>query len=481
MILDGVDAVKSIVDFLNKHRLSLKNITIVVGVSGGPDSIALLHALKSMIPESSRLIAAHVDHMFRGEESEKDLRFVQRFCESENIDCEAVQINVAQFAKEKQMNKQAAARTCRYRYFEEVMRKNKASFLALGHHGDDQIETMLMRLTKGTVGKGLSGMQPVRSFGPGRIIRPFLSISKDEIIDYCQKQNLAYRTDQSNNADDYTRNRFRKNVLAFLKNESPKVHKHFQYASETLADDEAYLQALTKEKMNKVIKNQSSESVEIDLNRLAEIPLPLQRRGILLLLNYLYENVPLTFASIHIETFLEWVSQNKSSGFLDFPNGLKVIKSYESCIFSFNHSLNEQHKSFFFQIDQLKDCRLQLPNQSFLEFSIHGNQSAGLEKNTFVTSLSKTPFPLYVRSRKTGDRIKVKGMNGSKKVKDIFIDEKIPRSQRDFWPILTNANHEIIWLPGLKKSVFEEPDASINDRVVIKYRQHENCRGQLNE
>lgn len=480
MFLDGVDAVKSIVDFLNKHRLSLKNKTIIVGVSGGPDSIALLHALKSTIPGSSRLIAAHVDHMFRGEESAKDLRFVQRFCESESIDCEAVQIDVSQFAKEKQMNKQAAARVCRYRFFEEVMRKNKASFLALGHHGDDQIETMLMRLSNGTVGKGLSGIQPVRSFGPGWIIRPFLSISKDEILGYCQSQNLVYRTDQSNFEDNYTRNRFRKNVLPFLKSESPKVHKHFQYASETLADDETYLQALTKEKMNKVIKNQSSQSVEIDLNRFAELPLPLQRRGILLLLNYLYENVPLTFASIHIETFLEFVSQNKSSGSLDFPNGLKVIKSYESCIFSFNHSLNE-HNSFFFQIDRLKDCRLQLPNSSLLEFSTREDQLTGQEKNTFVISLSKTPFPLYVRSRKTGDRMKVKGMNGSKKVKDIFIDEKIPRSQRDYWPIVTNANHEIIWLPGLKKSVFEEADASINDRVVIKYRQHENCRGQLYE
>lgn len=481
MVLDGVDTVKRIVDFLNKHRLSLKNKTIIVGVSGGPDSIALLHALKRTVPGSARLIAAHVDHMFRGEESKTDLRFVQRFCESEKIECEAVQMNVSQFAKAEQMNKQAAARVCRYRFFEEVMRKYKASYLALGHHGDDQIETMLMRLSKGTVGKGLSGIRPVRSFGPGFIIRPFLSISKDEIIDYCRKQHLEFRTDPSNDEDDYTRNRFRKYVLPFLKSESAQVHKHFQYASDTLADDEAYLQAITREKMKQVIKHQSSQSVEIDLDRLAELPLPLQRRGILLLLNYLYENVPLTFASIHIETFLEWVSQNNSSGSLDFPNGLKVIKSYESCIFSFNHSLNEQHKSFFFQIDRLNGYRLQLPNHSFLEFSTQDNQSAGSEKNTFVISLSKTLLPLYVRSRRPGDRIQVKGMNGSKKVKDIFIDEKIPRSERDIWPILTNANHEILWLPGLKKSVFDEPGASINDRIVIKYRQHENCRGQLNE
>ncbi|MCY8026742.1 tRNA lysidine(34) synthetase TilS [Bacillus sonorensis] len=467
---------KSIEEFMKKNDLSFDDATIIVGVSGGPDSMALLHALKRMIPGSASLIAAHVDHMFRGLESEQDMRFVKDFCKAEGTLCEALQINVQKYAAEKNLNKQAAARECRFRFFKDQMEKHHATYLALAHHGDDQIETMLMKLAKGTVGLGLAGIRPVRRFGEGWLIRPFLDLAKEDILQYCKANHVPFRTDPSNNEDDYTRNRFRHHVLPFLKEESEDVHKRFQSVSESLTEDELYLQALTKDKMNTVITNKSSSCIEINVESLLALPLPLQRRGVQLILNYLYENVPTAFSSHHIKVFLEWIAKKDPSGSLDFPNGLKVIKSYHTCLFTF-HRLQCENISYQYEISGADEEDLMLPGGFSLHVSKQGEDRALNGNDVFATSPQQVHFPLYVRTRQKGDRIKLKGMNGSKKVKDIFINEKVPLSKRDSWPIVTDADGRIIWIPGLKKSIFEELDVTNNDRIVLQYRQHEKCRG----
>ncbi|ATH94002.1 tRNA lysidine(34) synthetase TilS [Bacillus glycinifermentans] len=467
---------KSIEKFMKKNDLSFDEVTIIAGVSGGPDSMALLHALKYTIPASATLIAAHVDHMFRGAESEQDMRFVQEFCEAEGILCEALQINVQKYAAEKNLNKQAAARELRFRFFKDQMEKHRAEYLALAHHGDDQIETMLMKLAKGTIGLGLAGIRPKRRFGEGWLIRPFLGLSKEDILDYCKANHVPFRTDPSNDEDDYTRNRFRHHVLPFLKAESEDVHKRFQTVSDSLAEDEIYLQALTKDKMNTVITDKSSSSVKISVERLLELPLPLQRRGVQLILNYLYENVPSAFSAHHIKVLLEWISKKDPSGSLDFPNGLKVVKSYHTCLFTF-HPLQCENISYHYEISGADEEDLMLPGGFSLHVTRQGKDLTLKGNDVFATSPKQVHFPLYVRTRQKGDRIKLKGMNGSKKVKDIFIDEKVPLAKRDSWPIVTDAEGRIIWIPGLKKTDFEELDVTNNDRIVLQYRQHEKCRG----
>ncbi|MEC1368348.1 tRNA lysidine(34) synthetase TilS [Bacillus licheniformis] len=467
---------KSIEDFMKKYELSFDGVTLIAGVSGGPDSMALLHALHHTVPASATLIAAHVDHMFRGEESERDMRFVQDYCEAEGIQCEAVQIDVLAFAAENNLNKQAAARECRYAFFQELMKRHRAEYLVLGHHGDDQVETMLMKMAKGTVGIGLAGIQPKRRFDSGWLLRPFLRLSKDDLLAYCKENRIPFRTDPSNSEDDYTRNRFRHHVLPFLKKESEDVHKRFQSVSEFLTEDELYLQALTKDKMNTVITSKSSSGVEISIERLLALPMPLQRRGVHLILNYLYENVPSAFSAHHIQVFLDWISQDGPSGSLDFPNGLKVAKSYHTCLFTFQR-LQCENVSYHYEISGAGEEELILPGGSSLHVSGPGSTRKLQGNDVFATSPKQVQFPLYVRTRQNGDRVKLKGLNGSKKVKDIFIDEKVPLSKRDSWPIVTDAVGNIIWIPGLKKTIFEELDVTNNDRIVLQYRQHEKCRG----
>ena len=453
---------------INKHQLIEKDSTIVVGVSGGPDSLALLHLLGLMKKKwNLKIVAAHVDHMFRGEQSKEDMLFVIEYCKENDLLCETIQIDVTTYANKYQLSSQVAARECRYDFFKSVLDKYHSKLLALGHHGDDQVETILMRMVRGATGESLAGIQLKRSFHNGFIIRPLLATTKEQLLRYCNEQQLKPRFDPSNKKEDYTRNRFRHQVLPFLKSENPLVHERFQYFSETLLEDETYLQVLTKQQMNTVLKRKEKSVIEMDINRFESLPLPLQRRGIQLILNYLYEHIPASLSSIHIESLLTLLSQEHPSGSLDYPGGLKVIKSYHSCLFTFEHKEVENY-SYNLDIPSV----LTLPNGHVLTCTIGGLSSTEQKgNNTFLLDYRNIVKPIIVRTRKQGDKIKLKGMNGRKKVKDIFIDGKIPLHCRYSWPIVEDGDGEILWVPGLKKSIFEADSANEDEYVVLQYKE----------
>lgn len=453
--------------FLKKHELLKPQSTVVVGVSGGPDSLALLHILYRLQRELQlNIIAAHVDHMFRGRQSEEDMNFVRRFCNEIGVICEAKQINVPEFQKLSRLGAQEAARACRYNFFEEVMSKYSADYMALGHHGDDQVETVLMRLVRGSSGKGYSGIPLKRKFGTGYIIRPFLTVSRDEIELYCEEQGLEPRYDASNEKDDYTRNRFRHYVLPVLKKENPNVHEKFQQFSEWIMEDELYLEELTLQALNNVIKRQPLK-VTLQIESFRKMPKPLQRRGIQIILNYLYQDIPPSLSSIHINNVLALLDGKRPSGKLNFPSGLRIIRSYNICMFTFGE---ENKVSYHFELDV--PSVLLLPNEhaiisEFWEYypkELKGN-------NIFIIDPDLTSLPLQVRTRRAGDRITLKGTNGTKKIKDIFIDAKIPLMERESWPIVQDSKGNILWLPCLKKSNYEASDITKRRYIVLHYKE----------
>ncbi|MBW7651631.1 tRNA lysidine(34) synthetase TilS [Anoxybacillus sp. ST4] len=451
--------------FIEKHQLLECGTTVVVGVSGGPDSLALLHFLWS---ERERyhiqIVVAHVDHMLRGKQSEEDMHFVKHFCEQRSIICEVTKYDVRAYMKRTKKGVQEAARDCRYDFFEQVMKKYKARYIALAHHGDDQVETVLMRLVRGSTPKGYAGIPVKRPFGDGYIIRPFLCIDRQQIEQYCQENELYARHDPSNDKDDYTRNRFRHHVLPFLKRENVCVHEHVQQFSEIVSEDEAFLEQLTKEKLKHVMNEQEGR-IRVDVPSFMRMPKPLQRRGIQLILNYLYGNVPSTLSSIHIEQVLRFFERKHPSGMLHFPNGLKMIRQYEACIFTFQY---EQPCEYEF-VMHIPDT-IMLPNgyQLMSEFVDHYPCIAGDER--VVIDMDQVVLPLRVRTRKHGDRMKVKGMEHAKKVGRIFIDEKVPMNERDQWPIVEDANGNIIWIPGIKKSAYTATNITKNRYIVLHYK-----------
>ncbi|WP_040206603.1 tRNA lysidine(34) synthetase TilS [Neobacillus jeddahensis] len=450
--------------FLNRHSFKLEDEKIVVGVSGGPDSLALLHFLL-MNKEKRKLsiVVAHVDHMFRGEESFLDALFVKDFCEQHRIPFEMLQINVKEIMEATGKSSQVAGRDVRYDFYQQVMKKYDASYLALGHHGDDQIETMLMRLTRGSSGKARAGIPFLRPFHEGTIFRPFLGVTKDEIRDYCQRHHLTPRLDPSNEKSVYSRNRFRKHVLPFLKTENSHVHEHFQRFSEELQSDEAFLQELAVERLNTVMTKRADDKITIDIKRFLMMPLPLQRRGIQLILNYLYKEKPASLSAIHIDQVFVLLHHPEPSGKLDFPNGLKLIRSYFQLSFQFHQQTAEP---YYFEINQ--PGTIVLPTGESISINFIDEGISDTRHNTAVFNTNRIKWPIIIRTRKKGDRMTLKGTHGSKKLKDIFIDQKVSAQDRDSWPVVTDRE-DIIWLPGLKRSSFEGIDASAKQYIQLTY------------
>ncbi|HWO94965.1 MAG TPA: tRNA lysidine(34) synthetase TilS [Bacillus sp. (in: firmicutes)] len=453
-------------EFIKKHSLLEPGKRVLVGVSGGPDSLALLHFLWSMKEKKNiSIIAAHLDHMFRGEESEEDMKYVMEFCRERGIVCEAAQINVSLYQQERGIGAQVAARECRYQFFEEAMKKFGASHLALAHHGDDQIETILMRLVRGSTMRGYAGIQVKRPFGEGVIIRPFLSVDKEQILEYCRRHNLKPRVDKSNEKEVYTRNRFRRHVLSFLKEENAQIHKQFQSYSEKLLEDAQYLEELTVQAMNKVMKKEKEELILIR-DAFLQVRKPLQRRGIQLILNYLYKEIPPSLSSVHVDNLLTFLEREQPSGVLHFPGGLKVVRSYNDCLFTFRR----QESSPYTYPLEIPGC-VSLPEGHQIVCEIHNQLSVEVGGNdSLVLDMRKLTLPLVVRTRKNGDKITVKGMKGTKKVKDIFIDEKVPLVKRDTWPIIEDGSGRILWLPGLKKSAYESEPIHGGKYVILYYK-----------
>ncbi|WP_458415240.1 tRNA lysidine(34) synthetase TilS [Schinkia sp. CFF1] len=437
--------------FIKQHNLLAENSVVVVGVSGGSDSMALLHYLWSIKDKwALTIIAAHVDHMFRGEESYEDLLFVKEFCKEYEILFEGTSIDVPAYIKEHHVSSQVAARECRYDFYNRILEMYNADYLALAHHADDQVETMLMRMVRGSYGKGVAGIPVKRRFNTATIIRPFLCLTKKEIEQYIDNLHLSYRLDPSNNKDSYQRNRFRHHVLPLLKGENPNVSERFQSLSEMLFEDQELLEEYAAKELDKVLLEKKEKKVAFNIQEFRRIPISLQRRGIQLILKYLYKRIPSNLATIHINQLLALLRSKHPSGTLHFPKGMIVTKSYNECTLAID--VNEKQSAFF-------SYSLSVPGEVFItdDISIKAEWIDCIPEKIdgidfFLCNPEEIALPLHIRNRNTGDRMTIKGMNGTKKIKTIFIDEKLPRDKRDSWPIIEDANGQILWLPMLKKS-----------------------------
>ncbi|WP_042354645.1 tRNA lysidine(34) synthetase TilS [Bacillus rubiinfantis] len=454
-------------DFLFQHGFNLENKRIVVGVSGGPDSLALLHYLLCNRDKNNLfIVAAHIDHMFRGQESYEDAMFVSNFCKQHQIPFEMSRVNVPELMQETGNSPETAGREARYEFYAAIMAKHNASYVALAHHGDDQIETILMRLTRGSTGMARAGIRFLRPFQSGMIFRPFLCVTKADINQYCQRHQLDPRMDPSNQEGVYSRNRYRLQVLPFLKQENPQVHEQFQRFSEDLLTDESYLQELTVHEMNRVMRNKVSSEITIDITRFSQMPLPLQRRGIQLILNYLYKEKPTALSALHIDQVFHLINHGKPSGKLDFPEGLKVYRSYGDLTFSF-HGSKQDAKPFYVVMDEPGD--VQLPNGARIQITCTNQEISQPRSKVALFAADRIKWPIIIRTRKTGDRMTVKGMQGTKKLKDIFINQKVPLQERNTWPVVTDGEDCIIWLPEIKKSALEGIQPTAKYYIQLTY------------
>lgn len=439
---------EEVYNFIRKEIGLSVGDTIVVGVSGGPDSMALLYILNEFKNKMDlNIICAHVNHNKR-KESEQEKIDLENYCKKNNITFEY--IKVTNWGDDNFHNE---ARSVRYNFFEELVYNYGAKYLMTAHQGDDLIETILMRIVRGSTLKGYSGFSRIVDKGDYKIIRPLITVTKDEILKFDEKNGIQYAIDESNNEDHYTRNRYRHTVLSFLKQEEPNIHKKFLKFSETLLKNSNYIDSVASKEFNKVFQNGN-----LDIDKFKSLDPVIQTKIIYNILEKIYGDDLLIVGNAHVDLIFGLISSNKSNSVVHLPNNVIVVKSYNELTFSYDDDINDQYE---IQIDEI----VNLPNGKIIEKVDETNDTSNY---TIKLNSKEVTLPLYVRNRRDGDKIKLKGLNAYKKVSEIFINEKIKTSDRNSWPVVLDSKEEIVWLPGLKKSNLDKKNTEEYD-IILRY------------
>ena len=421
---------------------------IVIGCSTGPDSMALLDMLlKVRNKYNLSIIVAHVNHNVR-KESYEEAEFIKKYCEENNLVCESMVIE--DYGDDNFHNE---ARNIRYNFFENLVHKYEANYLMTAHHGDDLIETILMRMVRGSNLSGYLGFKSVVNMDGYYIVRPLIYYTKAELEEYDRENNVKYYIDSSNSKDKYTRNRYRKYVLPFLKEEEKDVHLKFLKFSNTLLEANKFIEKARDRAINRVMEN---DKILIDKFLLEDSYI--QREILYYLLSEFYQDDLILLSDRHINLMLDLINSSKANSYINLPNEVIARKDYN--YFEIVKEI-EDIANYEIEFDEV----VMLPNNRKIE-----KIDATIDNSNNICRLDSKEIvlPLIVRTRKIGDRISVKGLNGTKKVKDIFIDKKIPLLDRDNWPIVVDSEGKVVWIPGIKKSRFDKKKTESYD-IILKY------------
>lgn len=433
----------------------LKNIQIdddyiVVGVSTGSDSMALFHYLINNTKK--KIVCAHVNHNVR-KESIKEEEYLKEYCKKNNIIFETIKLT-----NYKENNFENEARKKRYAFYEKILKKYNTKYLFLAHHGDDLIETILMKIVRGSNLEGYAGLKEISKRKDYYIIRPLLNYTKEDILNYCTKHKITYFNDNTNTNTKYTRNRYRTKFLPLLKEEDKDIHKKFINYSKTLLEYLYYIEKVSEEYINKIYINNT-----IDIKEFKKID-PFIRKNILYqILNTIYENTPDIVKKRHIDSIINIITSNKPNLEINLPNKVIVIKSYNKLLFT----TKKEKQDYIIPLKNYNEI-----NNHIIKIIDKTNESGN-----DIIRLNKKDImmPLYIRNKKNGDYIILKGLNKKKKISDIFIENKIPKNLRDTYPILVDSNNQIIWIPNLKKSKFDIVKSQMCD-IIIKYCEKEETK-----
>ena len=416
------------------------NSKVIIACSGGPDSMCLLNLLiKLKINKNLELIIAHVNHKLRTV-SDEEAKMVEDYAIQNNVIFELKELDYqnTKFSEDDAHRK-------RYEFFKSLIKKYQAQYLLTAHHGDDLIETILMRIARGSNLNGYIGIKRITQNEDYITLRPLLSTTKEEIIKYNESENIPYVIDESNDSLKYTRNRYRKNVLPFLKNEDEYIHLKYLKFSEELEEYDNFVNNYIKEK-EFIVDNQ------IVINKITNESEFIKRKTIELIVKSIQLNDYFNISDKQMNELLKLIYNSNKS--IDLNNNYIGINEY-----GYLKIIKKQNKEYQ-EIILDKDLE-------FLGFNFYYNCDNGNSSNNCIyLNSSEVTLPLKLRTRCNGDKMQVLNL-GTKKINDIFIDNKINKELRSNYPILVDAKNNIIWLPSLKKSQFCK-DKSEKYDIIIK-------------
>lgn len=450
---------------IDRHRMLAAGEVVVLAVSGGVDSMAMLHLLLHLRTRyHGSLHVAHLNHDLRGTESAETARFVRSQCEAHQVPVTITTADGKVLRDRRAGSLQAAARDLRYRFLEQVADEQGAGKIALGHHRDDQAETVLMNLLRGSGVKGIGGIPPVR----GRIIRPLIDCSREEIERYVRKERIPYAEDSSNRVLAYSRNRIRLELLPELaKRYNPRVVHSLANAATILEAEDALLNDMADRELRAVLVSRSREEFVLSIPPMTTLLSALRWRIIRRSAEELRAGRPgLTFQ--HTLAIDRLLMTKGAKGAIHAPGGLRARRAGNSLVLS----VRQDDKR-----DDISSVPITVPGLTAIPASSLSLRSELLEEWaasdlaadgwTALLDADRTGMELYVRGWKEGDRFVPLGMAGRKKLQDFFTDAKVPCDQRRSVPLVT-AGGQIVWVVGFR--VDERFKATNSTQRILRIR-----------
>lgn len=434
--------------FVEEKELIANGDGIVVGLSGGPDSICLLNLLNSIKEDLNlKIVAVHINHMLRGIEADKDEEYARERCGELNIEFFSKKIDIKKFAKENRVSEETAGRQVRYKYFDEIMCQMKFNKIATAHNANDQAETILMHIMRGTGIDGLIGIPVKRA---QKYIRPILFMKREMVEAYCKQIGDTPRIDASNAQRVYGRNKVRLDILPYMKeNFNSDIVQAINRMASLLEQDNKYINAQTEAAYKKFCYRENdamvlaSECFDFDKAILSRII----RRAIAELSA---NKSDISMKHIQEVIDLKKLGTNKR---INLPSNVYVINIYGNIYIKIGKDLKEKpSEQLFLHKEEILNKEVTFGEYIFNFEVIQGKQNINFDENSLIKYFNYDKIDnVIIRYRRDGDKMLPFGMSGSKKLKDIFIDMKIPQEDRAVIPIVEFGG-EIAWVVGVKLS-----------------------------
>ncbi len=412
---------------------------IGVAVSGGIDSVALLDILASQRQEFPiALTVLHLNHGIRGKEAARDQRFVQELSERYSLPYLDQEVDVPAFKKQNSLTLQEAARELRYLFFEQAMDTHNLDKVAIGQTADDQAETVLMRLVRGGGARGLKGIPPKRE----GYIRPLIEVWREELLQYVRHQGLPFVQDSSNLKKDYLRTKIRYELLPALSEYNPSIKERLLHLAEILGEDASFLEGLADEIAKGICM--ADHEVSISIPSLLSLPAALQARVLQHAFGRLAERGTLEYP--HITSVMALIQGEGGAKRVALPKGYWAKRSYDTLV------LGRQEES---PAGMAGEIELTIPGRTRLEglgmeleaAMAEGRLGPQAQADTAFLDYHQLAFPLRCRTFQPGDCFIPLGMESPKKLKNLFIDLKIPRAERPRIPLVISGD-AICWVAG---------------------------------
>lgn len=460
--------INSVRQTIKRENLIEKNDKILIALSGGPDSICLLDIMIKLKDEYNlTLYAAHLNHRIRGIDAQEDSLFCQKICKKNNVTFFVKNIDIPELAVQQSRGVEEVARDVRYDMFFDIKNKLGINKIAVAHNLDDQAETMLMKMFRGSGIQGLRGIDYKRKDG---IIRPLLDIYKSQINEYCDVNNLNPRIDKTNFESDYSRNKVRLDLIPYIENNyCENIKQILSRTANVIRDDYNYIEKVSKEHYELLVKNKSDDEIILDLPLLKNTDTAIQKRVIRLAILDIMGNLN-NIENVHIVDSLSLLE--KSDGkIINLPKNLKAYIKNEDYIITTKNQENEEI-TYEYKIEIDGKTVVNEIGLTVTTSVLPAKDSLALPVSKYIKvfDYDKIVGSLYVRSRKIGDKLSPIGLTGTKKIKDILINKKIPADTKYMFPIISD-DEQILWLLGYRISENYKIDDSTQRviRIQLEY------------